>query len=125
MQTVGHSREAQATPVSVLARQFRRWLKLKTTLACCALLLFGTGAPSYALSLTDPVSSWPCVLESEREELATLLTTVVGGRPELDEYFFEACIAELAWEPNFYARQIRDVANGCSYMSTLVFSDSG
>jgi hypothetical protein len=125
MQTVGHSRGAQTNSAVVPARQFRRWVKLKMTLGCCALLLFGAAAPSYALSLTDPVSSWPCVLESEREKVAALLAIVVGGRPELDEYFFEECITELAWEPNFYARQIRDVANGCSYMSTLAFSDSG
>jgi hypothetical protein len=99
-------------------------LSFQIALVCCALLLPGAGTPSYALSLTDPVSDWPCVLETEREKVATLLATVVGGPPDLDEYFFEKCIDDMAWEPNFYERQIRDAANGCAFMSTLVFAET-
>ena len=82
-------------------------------------------APSYSLSLTDRVSDWPCVLETKREEVATVLVTLVGqGRAEMDEHFFEQCIAGLALEPNVYDLQIRDAANGCAYLSTLVFGES-
>jgi len=93
---------------------------------CCALLLMLGQAPSYGLSLRDSVSSWPCALESERQRIATYLVNLVGkGRQEMDEQFFETCMADLAFEPNMYELRIRDAANGCAYMSTLIFLESG
>jgi hypothetical protein len=89
-----------------------------------AILFLGVITPSNSLSLNDPVSSWPCVTE-ERENVVNFLVTLAGqGRPELDEEFFEKCIADIALEPNLYAERIRDVADGCAYMSTLVFAES-
>ena len=94
-------------------------------LACSAILLLGVNTPSHSLSLNDPVSGWPCVMEGEREDVASFLVTLAGqGRPELDEDFFEKCIADVAIEPNLYALRIRDAADGCAYMSTLVFAES-
>ena len=100
------------------------WLRAPI-LVCSAVLSLGVNTPSRSLSLNDPVSSWPCVAEGEREDVASFLVTLAGqGRPELDEEFFEKCIADVALEPNLYARRIRDAADGCVYNSTLVFAES-
>jgi hypothetical protein len=100
------------------------WLRA-LILFCSAVLLLGVNTPSHSLSLNDPVSNWPCVAEGEREDVASLLVTLAGqGRPKLDEEFFEKCIADVASEPNLYARRIRDAADGCAYNSTFVFAES-
>ena|SRR5215213_4823272 len=96
----------------------------KAIVLFCAMYA-GDGGPTNTLALTDHLSKWPCVSEAEREKVSSLLVTLAGrGREELNEQFFENCISELAWAPNLYAEQIRDAANGCAYMSTLVFAES-
>jgi hypothetical protein len=82
--------------------------------------------PNSPLSVTDPVSKWPYVLEAERQKIVSLLVTLVGrGQEEMNEHFFEECISEAAWEPNLHDEQIREAATACAYMSTLVFTESG
>jgi len=96
----------------------------KAMILFCAMYA-GDGGPANTLSLTDHLSKWPCVSDGERDKVANLLGTLVGqGRREMDERFFENCMSELVWEPNQYGKRIRDAANGCAYMSTLVFVES-
>jgi hypothetical protein len=99
-------------------------LVIKAIILSCALCA-GTGGPISTLSLTDPVSKWFFVFEAERENVVSLLVALVGhGRQEMNEPFFEKCISDAAWEPNLANQQIRDVANACAYMSTLIFAES-
>ena len=96
----------------------------KAMILFCALHAGNVGSIN-TLSLTDHLSKWRCVSEGEREKVVGLLVTLAGrGREDLNQEFFENCIASLAWEPNLYEREIRDAANGCAYMSTLVFAES-
>jgi hypothetical protein len=97
---------------------------IKGIIFACAICAVARG-PSSTLSLTDPVSKWPFVLESEREKVVSFLVALVGqGQPEMNELFFEKCISDAAWEPNLAQEQIRDAADGCAYMSTLIFAES-
>ena len=99
---------------------------IKAIILACVMSA-GTGAPSYTLLLTDPASKWPCVSETERERLASLLVILAGqGRQEINQQFFEQCLSEVVQKnkPNLDDEQIRDVAAGCVYMSTLVFAES-
>jgi hypothetical protein len=97
---------------------------IKAIILSCALCA-GTGLPTSTLSLTDPVWKWQFALEAEREKIASLLVVLAGqGRPEMNELFFEKCISDVAWEPNLAQEPIRDAADGCAYMSTLVFAES-
>jgi hypothetical protein len=96
---------------------------IKAIIVVCAICA-GMSVPHSSLSLTDPISRWPFASEAERERIDNLLVLLAGqGRPEMNELFFEKCISDLAWDPNLAERSIRDAADGCAYMSTLVFAE--
>jgi hypothetical protein len=97
---------------------------MKGRLLICMTFLLNLSSFSCALTPADLMADWSCTSPDERQKVASLLVAVAGqGDQEVTEEFFEHCLDDLAHD--LEAKRIRDVANGCMLMRSVIFSEDG
>jgi hypothetical protein len=95
---------------------------MKSRPLICVTFLLNLSSFSYALAPADLMADWICTSSEERRNVASLLVAVAGqGEQEVTEEFFEHCLDDLAHD--LEAKRIRDVANGCMLMRSVIFSE--
>jgi hypothetical protein len=100
------------------------WLR-KVAPASAALLLSSVVA-CRALTPFDTIDDWTYSSDWERLVLAQTLALIAGqGMPEMNASFFKHCIEDVAAHSTAEPRRINEVAAGCVFMRSNVFSESG
>src|SRR5262245_59659350 len=100
------------------------WLR-KVAAASAALLLSSVVA-CRALTPLDTIDDWTYSSDWERLVLARTLALIAGqGVPEMNALFFKHCIEDVAAHSAAEPRRINEVAAGCVFMRSNVFSESG
>jgi hypothetical protein len=99
---------------------------LRKVAAASAAFLLSSAVACRALTPLDSIDDWTSSSDSERLVLARTLALIAGqGRPEMNASFFKHCIEDVAAYSAAEARRINEVAAGCVFMRSNVFSESG